>query len=327
MAIYTSATAAPREELSFAIVEGASLNKQLIWDKIFPPLGLNARTAHLPKLAVAAGELMRIITDLTAPGADIPRMTATIGDFTLNPAIRKQEIGIPVEDSLTYEKLFSLEVFWSTQLGQKMLSLTLEYLAAQALFNTTTFGSATNSSVAYTGGNLATISLIADIVAALNRVRDQGEEPDTVVIPTQVMERAAQSTAVANQIIGTIGAITEVTPTALESALRRMGFDVSVLIGRAQYNSAAKGSKTLSRVWGTSYIWVGRRGYKNDTTEEGIPIIDGVGGTAYWTVYGLMVGESYRDEPHEQQVVRGKTSGNPVVLNANCGTLIATQYA
>jgi hypothetical protein len=327
MPFQTSAALAPRQELSYAIMEGASLNKSLIWDQVLPPLPLTQRTAHLPKLTFAATELARIITDVNAPGADIPRISAGLSDFTLNVAIRKMEIGIPVEAEMDYAKLFSLEAFWSKHLGNKYLSLTLEYLVAQAIFNTTNFGAATNSGVAYTVANIDTISLIADLVAALNRVRDAGEEPDTVVIPAQVWERCAQSKLVSNFVIGQLGAISEITTTTLETALRRLGFEVKVLIGRAQYNSAAKGSKTLTRVWANTYIWVGRAGYKNDTTDDGIPIIDGVGCTAYWSQYGLMIGEAYLDQPKEQNVVRGKLSGNPTIFNANAGTLIATQYS
>ncbi|HWL53862.1 MAG TPA: hypothetical protein VNQ90_15590 [Chthoniobacteraceae bacterium] len=327
MAFRSNISAAPREEISAAIVEGASLNTQLIWQDVLPPLGLNQRTAHLPKLTIAGAELMRIIDGLRADGADYPRMTATIGDFTLNPAIRGQEIGIPLEAEMDYAHLFSLETFYARQLGQHKLSLTLEYYTAQTIFSTGNFGSATNSSVAYTTGNLDTISLVADILAALNRVRNAGEEPDMVIIPALVLERCSQGKLVKEWVAGQLAAGSEVTATALESAINKQGYQVKVKVGRAMYNSAAKGKKTLTRIWSNDYIWVGRAGYKNVAGDAGIPILDGVGATAFWEPYGLFVGETYEDKPKDQQVVRGKVSGNPSVFNANAGTLIATQYA
>jgi len=327
MSANTYASTAPREELSLAIMEGAALNKAIIWDQILPPLGLTQRTAHLPKLGIANAELHRIIQDLSAPGADIPRMTAQIDDANLNVAIRKQEIGIPLEAEMDYSKLFSLESFYAQQLGNKVLSLTAEWLTAAALFSTTNFGAATNSTVAYTVANKTTNSMMSDIVDALNRVLDAGELADTVVIPALVLERAAGSSSVTAFVQGQLAATSEVNATTIELALKRIGWDVKVFVGRAQYNSGAKGAKTLTRIWSSSYIWVGRRGYKNESTDAGIPLLDGVGQTPYWLDYGLMVGESYLDQPREQQVVRGKMSGNPTILNANAGTLIATQFA
>ncbi len=327
MSFRSTISAAPREEISAAIMEGASLNTQLIWDKVLPPLGLNDRTAHLPKLTIAGAELMRIVTEITAPGTNVPRMTATIGDFEMATVNRKQEIGIPLEDEMTYAKLFSLETFYSRILGQKMLSLTLEYYAAQALFSTANFGSATNSLVAYTSGNSDTISLIADILAALNRVRDNGEEPDTVIIPALVLERCSQGKLVKEFVVGQLSSGSDVTATSIENAINKQGYNIKVHVGRAQYNSAPKGKKALARIWQNTYIWVGRAGYRNNTSDEGIPIIDGVGATAFWEPFGLMSGETYEDKPKDEQVVRGKTSGTPAIFNSNAGTLIATQFS
>ncbi|MGB6086233.1 hypothetical protein [Parvibaculum sp.] len=327
MAFRSNISAAPRDEISAAIVEGASLNTQLIWQDVLPPLGLNKRTAHLPKLTIAGAELNRIIEGLKASGVDYPRMTATIGEFILNPAIRGQEIGIPLEDEMDYAHLFSLETFYARQLGQNMLSLTLEYQTALTIFSTANFGTAENSKVAYTDALIDTISLVADILAALNRVRDAGEEPDTVIIPALVLERCSQGKLVKEWVAGQLAPGSEVTATSLENAINRQGYQVKVKVGRAMYNSAPKGKKTLTRIWSNSYIWVGRAGYKNVAGDAGIPILDGVGATAYWESYGLYVGETYEDKPKDQQVVRGKVSGNPTIFNANAGTLIATQYA
>ncbi len=307
-------------------MEGASLNASLIWQEVLPAFGIDEFTAHLPKLSIAGAELKRIISGLSAPGTDIPRMTATLGDFSFNPAIRKQEIGIPVEESMKYEKLLSLELFWGQQLGNKILSHTLEYEAARAIFNPNNFGSATNAVVAYTRANLASIQFIDDIMDGIERVRDKGEQPNTVIIPGRVYQRARRAKSTTDYVVGSLGAGSIVTANTIQQALAEEGIE-KVLIGRAAYNSAEKGAVNLTRIWSDDYIWIGRSGYENKVSDEGLPIIDGVGGMAFWKPYGLMSGETYRDETTEQQIVRGKTSGNPTIFNANAGTLIATQYS
>ena len=313
--------------MSRCVAEGAGLAKTLIGASLLPPLPLTAQTAHLPKLSIANAELGRVLSDIQAPGTSTPRFTAQIDDITMSTAIRKLEIVVPTEAEMAYSGVFSLCSFYAKQLGKKFLSLTNESLVAQALFNTVTFGAAQNAAVSYTTGNLATISLISDIIRGLEKVRSNGEEPNAVVIPSIVWELCAQSPKVAQFVVGTINAISDVTTTLLEAALKRIGYDVTVYIGRAMYNNGAKGVKSLNYIWSSDYIWVGTAGADNkSTSDDGIPNIEGVGATPYWANYGLYIGDGYLDNDIESWVVRGKMSGNPTILNSAAGTLIATNY-
>ena len=158
-------------------------------------------------------------------------------------------------------------------------------------------------------------------------MRDAGEAPDTIVMSSQVLERISQAPIVLQYVLGNLAGIgSRITGSALQGAFAAEGIDM-VLIGRSQVNTAPKGQKTLTRVWGNGYVWVGKRGKVDAVDNMGIPIISGALCTPFWSPMGLMTGDTYRDEPKMQEVVRGKLTGNPTVFNPNAGKLLATQYA
>jgi hypothetical protein len=325
--VYDNSTAIPREELSAVLVQGRGINESNIGLQVLPAYGVNRRSAHLVQLTIAAAELLRIMDKIVEPGGDIERITMTFGDATVTLAIRKEEVQIPDEVELDYADYFSVEALGS-QIGEDKLELTHEYLVANAIFNTTNFGSATNSAVAYTNANLATISLVADIYAAIEAVRQKGEEPNAVIIPSLVYQRVRQATLVVNFVRGYLQAQFEVTANTLQKAFADEGIEY-VLVGRSRYNAAAKGATpSFTKIWPNTYIWVGRISPSFSAEDNGIETISGVGATLYWEPYGgLFQVETYRHEPQESNIVRAKTSGVPYIANPNAGTLIATQYS
>lgn len=331
MPVYTNATARPREELASVIREGQGINKLNIHSKILPALPVNKRTVHLVKAKIANAQLARILDDnfLTAPGANIERMTATLDDDSFTVAIRKREVQIPDEVEMDYADYLSLEGLFSQQAGEAV-ELTTEYLTAAAIMNATTFGAGTNSIVAYTSANLATIDFVGDIIAATERGYDKGEIYDTVVLSRQVFNRIRQATLLKNYVVSQLGKGYEVNESNLQLAFSDLGIK-KILIGSSIYNSAADGATAvMSRVWGNTYVWVGATADTASTSEEGIATIQGVGVNAFWDSYTPANGygvDTYREEKSESNIVRAKTSKAPYVANANAATLITTQYS
>jgi len=331
MPAYTNATARPRQELSAVIREGQGLNKLNIHSKILPALPVNKRTVHLVKAKVANMQLARIMDDffLTAPGANVERMTATLDDDSFTVAIRKREIQIPDETEMDYSDYLSLEAIFSQQ-GAEAVELTTEYLTALAIQNATTFGAGTNSIVAYTSANLATIDFVGDVMAATERGYDKAEIYDTIVLSRQVFNRVRQSTLLKSHVVSQLGKGYEVNESNLQIAFADLGIR-KVLIGSSIYNSAADGATpSMSRVWNNTYVWVGATGVSASTNVDGISTIQGVGVNAYWDAYTPNDGygvDSYREEKTESNIIRAKTSKAPYIANANAGTLITTQYS
>lgn len=311
--------------------EGQGLNKLNIHSKILPPLGVTKRNVHLIKATIAKTQMARILDDflITAPGANVERMTLTFEDDTFPVVIRKREVQIPDEVEMDYADYLSVENYGAQQ-GAESVELTTEYLTAQAIMSTGTFGAATNSLVAYTAANLATINFVEDVYAALERGLDNGEVLDTIVMSSQVYKRIRQSALLKNFVVSQLGRGYEVNQSNLQLAFADVGIK-QVLIGSSVYNSAADGATpVMSRIWGNTYVAVVAAGETAQTETDGIASLPGVGVNAFWELYTPEGGygvDTYREEKTESNIVRAKTSKAPYIGNPNAGTLIATQYA
>lgn len=335
MPVYSNATALPRQELASVIREGQGINKLNIHSKILPPLAVNKRTVHLVKAKIANMQLARILDDfyLTAPGQNVERMTAHLDDDSFSILIRKREIQIPDEIEMDYADYLSLEGLFSQQAGESV-ELTTEYLTAASIQSATTFGAGTNSIAAYTLANLATIDFYNDVVNATERGYNVGEVYDTVVMSRQVFNRIRQATLLKNYVVSQLGRGYEVNESNLQLAFSDIGIK-KILVGASIYNSAADGvaqsqSVPMTRIWNNTYAWVGSTGDTASQSEDGIATIQGVGVNAFWDSYTPAGGygvDTYREEKTESNIVRAKTSKAPYIANANCGTLITTQYS
>ena len=331
MPAYTTATARPRQELAAIIREGRGINKLNIHSQILPALPVNKRTVHLIKAKIANAQTARILDDyfITAPGAEVERMTMTLNDDSFTIAIRKREVQVPDEVEMDYADYLSVESLAAQQAAESV-ELTTEYLTAAAVMNATTFGAGTNSIVAYTSANLATIDFVGDIFAAVERGYDKGEVLNTIVLSQQVYNRIRQSTLLKNYVVSQLGKGYEVNASNLQAAFADSGI-TKVLIGRSAYNSAGDGATpVMSRIWGNTYVWVGATGNSATTNEDSISTIDGVGVNAFWENYTPADGygvDTYREEKTESNIVRAKTSKVAYIANANAGTLITSQYS
>lgn len=348
MPVFTTSSAVPRAELALAIVEGEGALTNLIGEKILPGYGINARNAHVVKATLADSQGLRDISAdkyIHAPGTHFERMTAKIGEDTFSVTLRGMEVVIPWEAELDYAKYLSLEQLYMRRFGLQVSGLTKEALVAAAVFNTTNFGSATNSGTAYTVANLATMTPISDIIASIRRVRAKGEAPDTIVMSGAVYERIKLSTDARNFILGTLGPNREVTQNSLQQAFAEFGIK-QVLVGDSYRNTAADGATaSLAALWSNTYIWVGRAGNvgaSSNTEGVNVPLIDGAGALVFWEEYqmggapgitnsqtfpGGSYVESYPETNIDSEIVRVKMSHKPYTAGTRTGDLIATQYS
>lgn len=354
MPVFSTSSALPRQELALAIIEGEGAVENLIGEKILPPFPINKRTAHLIKATIANSQALRVIDDakfIHQPGTKFERMVATFGDDTMTVDLRGQEIVVPNETSLDYAQFLDVEAFYAGRFGQTS-ALTKEKLIAAQVFNTSNFGNATNSGIAYTAANrdiqgASGMNPIQDIIAATRRVKAKGERADTVVMSGPVAERAYTCQNTLQYVRGLYGAIMEVTPDLFARALAPFGI-TQVLIGDAYYNNAAdQATPSLSQVWSNTYIWVGKSGKASAGAETStginVPQLAGVGANIYWEDYekggkvassdlsmqfaGGNYVESYPDLSIDSMIVRVKMSNRPYLGNTRGGDLIATQYS
>src|SRR6516225_10534893 len=210
MPVFTVTSARPRQELALAVVEGEGFMPGLIYPSILPDFPINRRTAHIIKATLQDTLGLRHIAGakyLHAPGTRFERAVAKFADDTLTVALRGIEIVVPNETEMDYDEYLDVESFFAQRFGKEMAGLTKEYLAQAALFNTSTFGAATNSTIAYTSANIATMDFITDIILSTRRLKAKGEPPPyTIVMSGVVFERVRTSTLVKNYIVGQFGA-------------------------------------------------------------------------------------------------------------------------
>lgn len=352
MPSYSTSSALPNEQLALAVVEGEGQVSELIGEKIMEPLPITWRNASMVKATLADSLGLRQISAdkyLHAPGAVYSRLTATLSSTTLTVTPRGVELQVPNEMVLDYRNRFDVLSFFASRFGKEISGLTKEVLIAAQVFSTGNFGSATNSTVAYTAGNLTTISYIADTIAATRRLKAKGEAPGYVqVMSGPVYERIRQAATVQAYTVGTLKPGQEATKEMILSGVREYGI-TDLLIGDAYYNGTADqaslASTSLTQVWSNTYIFTGKPGKVGGASPDGVsvPLLSGIGANVFWEGYsaggvpsadrdaltfaGGNYVETYPDLPTDSEIIRIKMSQKPTVTNARAGDLIATQYS
>ncbi len=359
MPFFNPASVLPRQELALAVVEGEGAIGGLIGKSLLPDFPITRRTAHLIKATLAGSQALRAINAdkyIRAPGTKYERITATIADDTFTVVLRGVEIVIPNEVGMDYDGYFDPEAFYAARFGREVSGLTKELLIEAAIFNTGTFGSATNSATAYTVANIATMTPVADLIASTRRLKAKGEPPPySAAMSGAVWERIRQCTDTRNFLVGSLKGTAEVTKNALQAALQEFGI-TEILVGDAYVNTAAdSATASLAAIWPNTYIFVGRPGMAKgvgtaqETNPEidvaeglGVPMLGGIGANVFWQGWangmpsdegetedfeGGNYVESYYKRDIDSEVLRVKLSSQPYIGNSRAGDLIATQYS
>ena len=311
-----------RADLNLKVEEAQMADDFFIGQRAMPPLGVDAKSGTYPKLQIAAGELLTSgATERSTDGSygEVTRQWTTDTYDCVDRGLTERVDDAQARDVARW---FNLEVT-AARLVLRQMMLAAEIRVAGALINATTFGAGTNSAVAYTEANIATISFVADVLAAIERVRNNGTNPDTIVLSSTVYNRIRRATLVQNFVTGSLGKGSEVTGSTLAQAFADEGIR-QVLVGKARYNSAKKGqAHSASNVWGNTYAWVGKSNQAALDAKEG-----GAGFTFYWNAEGgLFVTETYRDDNRRGNIVRVRQNTAEKVVDATAGTLITTQYS
>lgn len=319
MAVYTNATAVPRDELSDLIQESVDANIAYPGLQLLPALPIGQLTAHVPKIAVGSGDLMRATKKRRTPGTNFDRWQSSITDYNITLVQVGEEVVLPDEVTMTYEDYFDVEAVYTMQAGNR-LRLGMEIDQEGALFDAGTF-TATNSLVAYTAANLATIDFVGDIINAIRRIKALGEQPNTIAIPGPVYDRIRQSTILKAWIAGSINPGDSVSPDAITASFKSMGITQTILLDTYVNESDVGNADVINQVWPNTYVFVG-------AISSGALRSGGVGRTFFWEKEGPIFNvSSYRDEQRKSNVIRAMRTALPGITNARAGQLVTTQYA
>lgn len=311
-----------RADINAVVEEAYGSDKQFIGNLVAPPFMVEAKSGTYPKIQVAAGELMSAGSSVRSRGGSYSEISRQWTTDTYDCLDRGLEEPVDDTDVKDYARFFALEA-WTARQVLKNMMYDYEVRVAAQCFSTSNFGAGTNSAVAYTTGNLATVSFVADVLAAIERVRDNGGEADTIVMSSPVYNRIRQATLVQSFVAGTLGPAARVNRNTIAEAFADEGIR-QCLIGRPSYNTAKKGqAKSMSKVWSNTYVWVGK------CVDN--PTVLGAGGALHTLVWnaegGLFVSETYRAEARRSEIVRVRQNCVEKAIDATAGTLITTQYS
>jgi hypothetical protein len=320
--MYPTSGTTIRADINAVVEEASQADSFFIGERACPPFAVDAKSGTYPKIQIAAGELLSsAATERSTDGA-YGEITRGFTADTYDCVDRGLEERVDDVTQADLSRYFNYEAT-AAKLTLRNMKLAHEVRVAALLMATGTFTDAANSTVAYTEANIATISFIADVLAAIERVRNNGVNPNTIVLSSTVYNRVRRGTLVTNFVAGQVGKGASVTASTLAQALGDEGI-TQVLVGRARYNSAKKGqAKSMTNVWGNTYAWVGYVNPSPATLQDG-----GCAFTIVWNKEGgLWVSETYRDERRRSNMVRVRQNTTEKVVDAGAGTLITTQYS
>jgi len=315
-----------RADINVLVEEASEAASNLIGARVMPPFEVDEQTGQYPVFKKGKGELINDDVTERTPGGSYGRVRRTYENDTFDCVDR----GLEEEVDDTYKKnvarYFSAEVTAAKHvMNQVALGHEIRVAAEITGSNATTnFGSGTAAAVNYTEANIATINFVKDVFDAVERLNNNAESPNTIVMSSNVWQRVRRATLTQNFLRGNLGdasSTMNVTPNAVASAFAESGIE-QVLVGRAVKNSAKKGQTySATSIWGNTYIWVGK-------VAGGDFANQGAGRTLVWNKEGgLYVTETYREESKRSDIVRVRQNTAEKIIDGAAGTLITTSYS
>ncbi len=320
--MYPTSGATIRADLNSVVMEASQADNMLIGSKLLPFWGVDAKSGTYPKLKKADTELLKPGATDRERGTSYGRLKRAWASDNYDTQDRGIEEAVDDTDVKDLGRFFDYEAI-AAKLALRSMMFAAEIRAQAVIQHATTWGTPTNSAVAYTEANIATIDFPLDVQAAIARVRDNAEIPNTIVLSSTVYDRLRRSTLLKAFLVGSNLPGAQVNANSIQQAFAADGI-TQVLIGMGRYDSSKKNATpayTASQFWNNTYVWVGR-------VVSGDPRNGGAGRTLGWNAEGgEYVTETYREEAIRSNVVRVRQHTIEKVIDASCGTSIATQYS
>lgn len=316
-----------RADLSAMVMEAGTWEEGLIASRVSPFVTVGTKDGEYPKFKLGTGNLLKRRPNIQrAPSAAYAR-----GNFAYeqdNYATKEFGFELPLDNVNRKEaqRFFDAAVV-TAKLAKRVPLLEHEIRVAAATFSTANYGSATNSGTAYTLANIATFDLGLDVDLAKGRLLGKGESDNqlSVVMSRNNFIRARASTKLQNRLRG-IGVASDTILNVDEQAVAEALGVKEVIVGRNFYDTALEGiAPSTSAIWGDTYLWVGRLGNAGSETSM---LSGGAQYTLVWGEYGPpMAVLEYEETAINSTIFRASQHVTEKIVNANAGTLIASQYS
>lgn len=320
--MYSNTNAIIRSDINAFVVEAAGVEDLLIGPKIFGVYGSPSRTGIYPRIRMGQGGLMKTDDssgDKTrrAPDGSYNETSRVTEQDTFDCVDRGLEERIDDAYARDYARFFDAEVV-TAQMLLRAMRLAQEKRHADTLFDSAVFNS-TNSSVAYSEANIATIDFARDMTDAIDRLTGKGIVPNTVVMNVALWNRLRRSTKLQTYLYGNLPSGNQRTIKAADLGAE---FGITNILIAAIKNDTASKRKdpTLAHIWSDDYVWVGN-------VASGDFAARGAARQIVWTgdAPDLYVTETYRNEIRRGDMVRVRQHTTEKIIDATAGELIATQ--
>lgn len=316
---YQNATAQPREELTDVVMESITTDEMFTGLTLLPAVPMKLPTGHVPKILVGSGNLMRAARKQRTPGAAFDRWQSAIDAMNFSLAQVPEEILLPDEQSMIYEDYFAFEAFYAMEATNR-LRRGHEIDSEVTIFDTAVFAN-TNSTVAYTVANKATMDFAGDVIAAIRAIKARGEMPNTIAIPGPVFDRVRLSTLMIAYVAGSVNPGASVTAANIQKAFADFGIKQVLVMDAYVNNSDGNNSDLVEAIWPNTEVFVGN-------IQGGELKAGGIGRTFFWDKEGPLFNiQTYRAEDRKSNVVRAIKTTQTAITNARAAQLINTQYA
>lgn len=319
---YSNAAAVSRPELKTFLEQAREAEKGLIAEEVLPVKDSPGMTGRYPKYTIQNGELLNVELDTKRGENGTYNRVSRKWDWDTYDCMDRGLEG-EIDDTQAHEMApFTDLEQMESKLVRRNVALSYESRVASLVMSAANSGfTATNSAVAYTEANLATMDVAKDITDAQERMEGFGTMANTLIMSRAVWNRVRRSTKLLQFIYGnTVGTgnqklSTEVVADALE--LDR------ILVSGKKFNTGKKGQTvSLSSIWGTSTVLLAN-------IQGGEFNAGGIGRTLSWTedASGLYVVETYREENRRKDIVRVRQNTAEKIIDVNEAQLITTQWA
>jgi len=325
--MYTNTAAAPRQDISAFLEEAVEVEKLFVGQKLFPIYESDAEFGRYPKFKIRDGALLKREATKRNQSGTYNEIDRKFDWEQYQTEERGLEERIDDVMSKRFAKFFDSEVL-TAKLVMRALMIDYEILVATKLH--TPIGTdadegftSTNSTVAYTEGNILTFDFPLDVTNAQARMEALGEVPNAIQMSRAVFNRVRRSKLLQLYLFGSLSANAGNRAITEQLIGETFGFEY-VFVTKMSYDVAAKGlGPTLGPIYGNDYIWIGNiAGGDFNSGGSGRTIIWGADSPG-----GLFTTESYRAEHRRGDMVRVRSNRTLKVINQNAGQLIATQYS
>lgn len=289
--------------------------KRMIALQVFPVIETQEQGGSFPLIKVES--LLKLVDTARASGGGYKLTEFDFTDDTF--ATKENGVTIPIDrrNKAIFHN-FQMELA-TAAFARNIVMTNLERRIAALLFNTGTF-TPTSATVAW--ATLATCVPITDVEAAIQRLYAKGIEANALIISWQTFRNLRNC----EQIIERINSQGAGTPSKPEDITVQMLANIfslpKVIVGGAQYNSAAEGqTASLSGIWSNSYAMVTRVAEPGATFED-----PSIGRTFHWAGDGSSIDgtiETYYVEDNRGDRLRYRMETQEKVLYTAAGELIA----